>query len=162
MAQSSDEVSRDPRGTVHTSASTEPSPAPTTDELRSRIEETRAELSDTIDAIQDRLSPSRLMTQAKATVKEATVGRVKNLAHRATTQVGNIGAQSSSTLGNVLDRVRDNPVPAALGSVAAAGVLLRAIRRRQTGTVGANARFLAAAGAGIACWVLWKARASTR
>jgi hypothetical protein len=41
-----------------------------------------AEVSQTIDSIQARLSPRRLMTDAKQTVKDATVGRVKRLAHR--------------------------------------------------------------------------------
>jgi hypothetical protein len=36
--------------------------------IRSQIEETRAEMSETIDAIQQRLSPRRLMSHAKVPV----------------------------------------------------------------------------------------------
>ena len=53
-------------------------PAADTERLRAQIEETRTEMSETIDAIQDRLRPGRLMTDAKASVKEATVGRVRD------------------------------------------------------------------------------------
>jgi hypothetical protein len=56
--------------------------APTTDDIRSQIEQTRAEMSDTIDAIQTRLSPARAIADAKDSVTEATVGRLKRLAHR--------------------------------------------------------------------------------
>jgi hypothetical protein len=53
--------------------------APTSDEIRSQIEQTRAEMSDTIDAIQSRLSPTRVLADARDSVTEATVGRMKRL-----------------------------------------------------------------------------------
>ena len=46
-----------------------------TAEIRSQIERTRAELGHTIDAIQDRLSPRRVMHDAKETISDATLGR---------------------------------------------------------------------------------------
>ena len=55
-----------------------------TAEIRSRIERTRVELGHTIDAIQDRLSPRRVMHDAKETISDATIGRAKRLAHRMT------------------------------------------------------------------------------
>lgn len=54
MAQESDQVTRD---TVRDGE--------TTDEIRSQIEQTRAEMSETIDAIQERLSPGRLIADAQ-------------------------------------------------------------------------------------------------
>jgi hypothetical protein len=44
-----------------------------TDGIRSQIEQTRAEMSETIDAIQDRLSPRRLVSTATETMKDAAV-----------------------------------------------------------------------------------------
>ena len=81
--------------------------APTSDEIGLRIEQTRAEMSDTIDAIQSRLSPTRVLADAKDSVTQATVARVKRL-----------------------------PVlPVALVATVAAGLLVRALtngkRRRQ-------------------------------
>jgi len=46
---------------------------------RVEIEQTRAEMSDTIDAIKEKLSPAHLMQEAKESVKETT----SNLAHEA-------------------------------------------------------------------------------
>ena len=79
MAQGSGEVGEGPVQTAN--ADGVPS-APTSDEIRSQIEQTRAEMSDTIDAIQSRLSPKRVLADAKDSVTEATVGRVKRLTQR--------------------------------------------------------------------------------
>ncbi len=57
-----------------------------TAELRAEIEETRAALSDTLSAIEEQLSPQRLMEQAKDTVQETTehvVAQAKHAAHEA-------------------------------------------------------------------------------
>jgi DNA repair exonuclease SbcCD ATPase subunit len=43
------------------------------EELKDRIEQTRSELGETVDAIQDRLDPERI----KAQVREATIGKVQ-------------------------------------------------------------------------------------
>ncbi len=48
-------------------------------ELRSGIEQTRASLSETIDAIQDKLDPQKLKQQASDAVREATIGRAQEL-----------------------------------------------------------------------------------
>ena len=172
MAQGSGEVGEGPVQTA--SADAVPS-APTSDEIRSQIEQTRAEMSDTVDAIQSRLSPTRVLAEAKDSVTEATVGRVKRLTQR-----------TSGSGGGVLQRVQHNPLPVALVATAAAGLLVRALangkRRRQHQRMptppaqhaGAErawsasdtpsrerrstGRLLAAAGAGAACWALWRAQ----
>jgi Protein of unknown function (DUF3618) len=77
--------------------------APKNDEthvLRDDIRETRERMSETLDQLGDRLNPQRLKVQAKESIKEATIGRVTNMANSA----GN----------TVVDTVRDNPIPAAL------------------------------------------------
>ena len=48
---------------------------PSSDEIRFNIERTRAEMSETINAIQDRLSPTRMYADAKDSLSDATVGR---------------------------------------------------------------------------------------
>ena len=174
MAQGSGEVGEGPANAEGVSS------APTSDEIRSQIEQTRAEMSDTIDAIQSRLSPARVLADAKDSVTEATVGRVKRLTE---------GTDGSGS-GGVLQRVRDNPLPVALVATAAAGLLVRALtnrkRRRQhqripttpVQDVGAEPdrsasvtlsrerrstrRLLAAAGAGAACWAMWRAQTASR
>lgn len=58
-----------------------------TDEIRSEIERTRVEMSETIGQIQDKLSPDHLLQQAKDGVKdavtEAATEKVRNIMHSA-------------------------------------------------------------------------------
>jgi len=104
---------------------------PRTAVIREEIDETRAEMRETIDAIQDRLSPGNVASRAAESVRDATVGRVKEFA-------GNLTGHGSSrddrdddwryqssgwdgSDGNVvLDRIRSNPMAAAMaaGSIA--------------------------------------------
>ena len=73
-----------------------------TAEIRSQIERTRAGLGHTIDAIQDRLSPRRVMHDAKETISDATLGRAKRFAHRMTEVVHS--GNSSPNVAAVLDK----------------------------------------------------------
>ena len=96
-----------------------------TEEIRAEIEQTRAEMSQTIDAIQDRLRPERLMDeakeqvtervqegveQAKEAVRDATIGRVEDM-------VRNVGDTASDTRYTIVETVRANPLPAALAAI---------------------------------------------
>jgi hypothetical protein len=74
-----------------------------TEDIREDIEQRRAQMSETIDAIQERLNPKRLMDDAKETVRAATVGKV--------TDMMNSASESASGL---VDRIKENPLPAAL------------------------------------------------
>ena len=167
MAQGADEVNPVPilpNDTVTT--------VPSADHLRSQIEQTRAEMTDTIDAIQTRLSPKRVIVEAKDSITDATVGRVKRLADRA-----------SGPEGDVLRTLRDHPVPVALVAALVAGLLARATRSRRpwgyvaTGTLDAHprrrnrpasaarslarhTRLVAAASACASLWVLSRQRAA--
>ena len=107
----------------------EVTPAADTDRLRVQIEETRTEMSETIDAIQDRLRPGRLMTDAKASVKEATVVRVRDLAIRAGDTASGLAAHSSDASAIVISALRRNPVPAALIGASAGLVFAYALTR---------------------------------
>jgi ElaB/YqjD/DUF883 family membrane-anchored ribosome-binding protein len=66
----------------------------TPEQIRARIEQTRAELGDTLNALQERLDPERLKEQAqeqiaeqvqsaKDSVREATIGKVGDFMHNA-------------------------------------------------------------------------------
>ena len=100
-------------------------------EIRREIEQTRANMTDTIDAIQERLSPTHIKEQlkqrvrreyedAKQTVRGATVRKVENMVKRAS----DIVDQSRR---NVVDVIKANPIPATM------------------------------IGVGV-CWMLWSAR----
>jgi len=77
------------------------------DEIRDEIEQTRSEMSGTIDAIQDRLSPDTLKEQAKEAVRDATIGRAQ-------TMVDDVTDSARQTGNSIWTTVRENPLPAAM------------------------------------------------
>ena len=89
---------------------TDDSAADDPDQIRDDIEDTRTHMSQTIDEIQDRLSPQRLVNQAKDTVREATIGRAEQVVSDATDTARNAGQGFLAT-------IRENPLPAALAGI---------------------------------------------
>jgi gas vesicle protein len=84
--------------------------APEADEVsatRARIEETRAHMSETVDAIQEKLSPSNMVQGATSAVRDATIGRAQAAVSSASDTAAGLGS-------SILDTVRQNPVPTAL------------------------------------------------
>lgn len=89
-----------------------------TQEIREEIAQTRMEMSETIEAIEERLRPSNLVAQAGETVRNAATDKVKSMAN---------------TAGQAADRVMDtsfaqtvkgNPIPVAMIGVGAAWLLM--------------------------------------
>jgi len=72
-------------------------------EIQGTIEQTREQMSETIGELQERLSPAHI----KAQIREATIGKVEDMAQRASDQM--YEARQS-----VVSTVTANPVPAAL------------------------------------------------
>jgi hypothetical protein len=94
--------------------------APTPEEIRSRLEQTRAEMSETIDAIQTRLSPARAIADAKHAMTDATVDRLKYF-----------GDRTRNSCVVMLERMRENPLPVVLIATAAAGLFVYALQNRR-------------------------------
>ena len=90
--------------------------------LRADIETTRAAMSDTLSQIQERLNPARLKEQARETVREATIGRVKQMAR-------NAGDKASDAGRGIIDVMRDNPLPLAMIGLGAGWLLMNSRRR---------------------------------
>lgn len=149
--------------------------APTSDEIRSQIEQTRAEIGHTIDAIQTRLSPSRLVTDATQTVKDATIGRVKHLAAKAKDAVHTPGSEPWTTE-RIVCVAKNNAVPLASIGIAAAVVAIAAFVRSRNRVArryerprqvmypphppsgGPNrTRVLTGVCVGLGCWSAWRA-----
>jgi hypothetical protein len=101
-----------------------------TDRLRSQIEETRADMSETLEAIHERLQPGRLIADASETVKEAATSGVSDLAVRASDTAIAVGSWLSEARFAVVEAARRNPVPSALVSLGALLVLVQGIRHR--------------------------------
>ena len=81
-----------------------------TAEIRGDIEDTRARMGNTIDAIQEKLSPQRLMEQAKETARDATIGRAQEMA-------SNVADTAKETGSTIMDTIRENPIPVALTAI---------------------------------------------
>jgi len=81
-----------------------------TAEIRAGIDETRAEMSETIEAIQERLSPQHLKEQVKEQVRDATIGKAEDM-------MRNAGETLTEARYGLMETIRQNPIPAALVGV---------------------------------------------
>jgi len=81
-----------------------------TSRLRESIAETRESIGNTIEALQEKLSPGALAEQAKTAVREATIGKVENMVHDAEETIQRTGY-------SVYDSIRRNPVPLAMAGL---------------------------------------------
>lgn len=172
MAQESGKVAAE-IPTVPRIAPASPPASPTTDELRARIEHTRAEMTETIDAIQDRLAPGRIVSDVSEKVKGATIDRVRTIADRT---AGGAADASRTTV----QTIKAHPIAAAVAGGAAAALIAGVLWRSRNGSsvharrsteptargnrtpstgFGRNKRtlFLGAC-TGLACWNAWRLR----
>jgi len=104
-----------------------------TADVRAQIVRTRTELGHTLDAIQHRLSPRRVVNDAKDTISEATIGRAKRLAHRVTEAMHS--TNGSANVNAVIDRARSNPTVTTLIGTAISALLLAVMTRRRRPTL---------------------------
>ena len=91
-------------------------------------------MSQTINELQERLSPQNLAQQARESVREATVGRVQQMVGSAGDTATQVARRAQEAAAPVVEQVRERPVPIAL---AGAGVglvwwLMRRASSRQT------------------------------
>jgi len=98
-----------------------------TREIRSEIDRTRDDISETIDAIQDRLSPRNVVSRAADSVREATIGKVREMAHNVQDRMPAYGDDYSR--GGIVERIRENPVPAAIAAASLAWIAFSGRRR---------------------------------
>lgn len=117
-----------------------------TEQLRADIEDTRAEMTQTINEIQERLSPEHLVGQVKETVREATIGKVERVMERvgetisgvtepAREVAGRAGTAIKDAGSSVADSVWRNPIPVALIGLGVGMLLVRNFRgQRYTST----------------------------
>lgn len=101
-------------------------------EIREEIAQTRDDMSETIDAIQDRLAPSNLVAHAGETVRNAATAKVKQMANTANNAADQVLGSS------LMDTVRSNPLPAALIGLGAAWMIFS--NRSRSGNGGGSNR----------------------
>src|SRR4051812_9692473 len=82
--------------------------------IRRDIDETREEMSETIDAIQEKLRPANIVSNATDTIKHATTERVRQMTHSAGQAASSMLYGSRHRSGGFMEGVRENPFPVAL------------------------------------------------
>jgi ElaB/YqjD/DUF883 family membrane-anchored ribosome-binding protein len=95
-----------------------------TREIRSEIEETRVELTETIDAIQEKLKPRNVVASATDRVKSAATERVREMADTASQTAQQAMDYTRDVASGMTERAREYPLPLALVGVGAAWWLL--------------------------------------
>jgi hypothetical protein len=88
-------------------------------EIQGEIAHTRAELSETIDALQEKLRPGNLVSDATEKVKAATTERVRGMAEMA-----------SERAQGFVQGARQNPIPALMVGAGVAWMLIDRARHR--------------------------------
>ena len=103
------------------------------EQLRAEIEDTRAEMSQTINEIQERLSPENVMDQVKEKVREATIGKVERVMNRVGETIGDVTEPAREVVmetgRSAADVVWRNPIPVALIGLGLGMIAMRAFRR---------------------------------
>jgi ElaB/YqjD/DUF883 family membrane-anchored ribosome-binding protein len=94
--------------------------------IRGDIEGTRTQMSQTIDEIQERLSPQRLVNETKETVREATLGRAEQVVNEATDTARSAGQGIWAT-------IRENPIPTALVGIGLGWLFYKSRERMPSG-----------------------------
>ena len=105
-----------PRATAPNASTPRPAQPSRTREIRAEIEQTREDLSETVNAIQDRLQPSTLASNAVESVKDAARERLRDLGDAEPVQY-----------------VRANPMPTAMIGIGLAGLAWLAFGRERHG-----------------------------
>ncbi|HEU4767592.1 MAG TPA: DUF3618 domain-containing protein [Pyrinomonadaceae bacterium] len=110
-----------------------------TERIKAEIEDTRAEMGQTINEIQERLSPEHLMDQVKETVREATIGKVERVMDRVGEKISNVTEPARDAMGragetikqtgtSLTNTIKENPIPCALIGLGLGMFVVRRIR----------------------------------
>ena len=102
-------------------------------ELESEIAETRAEMSETIEAIQERLRPSNLVSDATEKVKTATTEKVKSMADTASETAQDMMRDTRDRAYDVVEGAKQNPIPALMIGAGVAWLLMDRSRNKGNG-----------------------------
>jgi len=99
-----------------------------TKEIRAEIEHTRGEMSETIEAIQERLQPGNIVADATERVQAAATEKVRNMADSASETARNAIDRTREMTGDFAEIGRQNAIPAAMIGVGVAWLLIDRFR----------------------------------
>jgi len=92
-------------------------------EIRSEIERTRGEMSETLDAIQEKLRPGNIVANATERVKSATTETVRHMADSASETTRQAMDYTRDTASGMGGFIKDNQLPLALIGIGTAWLL---------------------------------------
>lgn len=93
--------------------------------IKSEIERTRVEMSETIGEIQERLSPDHLLQQAKDGVKEAAAGKARSIMNSAGEKAATAAYRAKGMGNNLASYAQEHPIRIAITIGALAWWMLR-------------------------------------
>ncbi len=110
-----------------------------TERIKADIEDRRAEMGQTLNEIQERLSPEHVMDQVKETVREATIGKVERVMETVNEKIssvtepamdamGRAGEKIMETGSSLTNTVRRNPIPFALVGLGVGMLIVNRVR----------------------------------
>ena len=70
-----------------------------TERIKADIENTRAEMGQTLNEIQERLSPEHVLGQVKETVREATIGKVEKVMEKVNEKISSVTEPAMDAMG---------------------------------------------------------------
>jgi ElaB/YqjD/DUF883 family membrane-anchored ribosome-binding protein len=102
------------------------------EEIRAQIQQTRANISETVNILQERLAPERLKEQAQDMaeqfkeqaqdkIRDATIGRIEKMAD-------NVNRQTKRASYSIVETIKQNPVPAALAGLGIGWLLVEGFK----------------------------------
>jgi len=116
----------------------EQDPDARTDEIVAEIDHTRDQMSETVQAIGEKLDPGNIARDASETVKAATVGKVEQMATGAQETWRDVTRGETS---GIVDTITGNPIPAGMVAVGLAMLFMKrgaSSQGRMRGEVYAN------------------------
>ena len=100
-----------------------------TEQIRSEIEDTRAEMGQTINEIQERLSPEHIVNQVKESVRDATIGKVQRAMDTMGEKISDVTEPAREVVGRAGSAIADsawkNPIPLAFIGLGVGMLMMR-------------------------------------
>jgi ElaB/YqjD/DUF883 family membrane-anchored ribosome-binding protein len=100
-----------------------------TEQIRSEIEDTRAEMGQTINEIQERLSPEHIVNQVKESVRDATIGKVQRAMDTMGEKISDVTEPAREVVGRagnaIAGSIGKNPIPLAFIGLGVGMLMMR-------------------------------------
>lgn len=121
------------RAASSASSDLDPETEQKTRQIQAEIADTREELSETIDALQEKLRPSNIVSDATDRVKTATTERVRHMAESAGDSAQEMMRNTRHATSGFMEGARQNPIPALMIGVGVAWLLVDRTRNHDSG-----------------------------